>query len=1094
MKKKFSKIVMAMRRVSLFAALVVAMTAVSCVKEMNVETPENPVEGPVTFEATFGAVSKAVLEVGAEDSKVAWETTDQVSVLVGEGNYLYAAETAGYTTTLKTDASNVPVEGDYYAVYPYDEDAILEGNVITTSLPATQAAVLNSFSSHLSVSQAVDNQFSFKNVCGLVRVNVASDNVTKVTFAGNNEETVAGAIKVTVSGAPTWEAVEGETTLELVPADGATTLARGDYYLAVLPQTFEKGITVTAYKGEDAWDVRKTSTSLTIKRSDMKNSNPFGVVGSGTEADPYLLDSPQDLVEMRDLATVGGETWFKMIKDIDLEGINWVPVNYDENFERKIHFDGGGFTIFNLTCDKKASASNYASLFGVLYGSCKNLNIDNATITSSNACGVIGGYVGTSGKPGLVENVTITNSLVTNTGTPAGGVCGVAREGSFKNVSFQGEIVSTNDKSTSSNDVFTAVSANAGGFAGLTTGTASFENCSSDVTISSKDSDFAGFVGQVQGTVIFTDCSTKAIINSSQEQKLRCAAFVGYSNGVATYTRCKVLEGSSINDVTGLTNNRLLLAGGFMGYAGGTSVTAVDCTVDVNVDLSYGQTVGGFVGNVGAGTFKATGCSVSGTVKGNNQVAGFVAYQEKAASLEISTSYSTATVTGGGHYTAGFAGYLVNDTDKPVKFTNCYATGDVTSTGSSCSGFFARVEQGVELTGCYAECDLSAANNTGGVLGYIQNGPATIKDCHFKGNITGGASVGGLIGAAYTTVNQLTIKDCYTEGTVTSKAASHVGGIIGAPQAKSQTITDTWSSADVTILKDNADASAKHINVGGIAGSATSYITLQRCYATGVITNANETNNYGHVGGLIGRATAGATIEDCYFTGTAKGHYYVGGLLGQLGGGTLDISKSYASGVVTGNLETAGRYHGGIVGLLHSSATKTTITNCWTSNNVSGEQFIGGIVGSAESPSEVSNCFSNGTLKARGSGGMVGRIQNTATVTKCLAWNTINSTRTGDTQYASGAITGSVTKPGNFSACYRASDMNYYDKFVPSLVDHDDITNAQPPAPAVGKIDANQYAYHGKAVGTGVTASAQAKTLGWDETIWDLSGATPVLK
>lgn len=1084
---------MTMRKLNLFAALVVAMTAASCVQEMQTETPAPEVNGAVTFEASFGAATKAVLELGATESKVAWEAGDQVGVLAGEGKFLYEAQEPGYSTKLLTEATGVPAEGPYYAVYPYDDDAVLAEGVITTTLPAVQTAVLGSFTTHLSVAQAVENKFAFKNVCGLVGVKIDAENVTKIVLEGNNGEIVAGAINVTVADAPTWTAVaeEGATSVTLEPAEG--TLAKGVYYFAVLPQTFEKGFNVKAYKGDDAYVLRNVSAEYELKRSDIVGSKAFGIEGEGTEASPYILKTAQDMVDMRSLAKLGGETWFKMANDIDLKGINWVPVNYDENFERKIHFDGCDFTISNLTCDKAASKSNYASLFGVLYGSCKNLKIDKATITSSNACGVIGGYVGTSGKPGLVENVTITNSLVTNTGTPAGGACGVAREGSFKNVSFQGEIVSTNDKSTSSDNGFTAVSANAGGFAGLTTGTASFENCSTDVTISSKDSDFAGFVGQVQGTVTFTDCSTKAIVNSSQEQKLRCAAFVGYSNGVATYTRCKVLEGSSINDVTGLTNNRLLLAGGFMGYAGGTSVTAVDCTVDVNVDLPYGQTVGGFVGNVGAGTFKATGCSVSGNVKGNNQVAGFVAYQEKAASLEISTSYSTATVTGGGHYTAGFAGYLVNDTDKPVKFTNCYATGDVTSTGSSCSGFFARVEQGVELTGCYAECDLSAANNSGGVLGYIQNGPATIKDCHFKGNITGVGSLGGLIGAAYTDVNQLTIEGCYSEGTVTAKG-SHVGGIIGAPQAKSQTITDTWSSADVTLLKDNTTAEPKHINVGGIAGSATSYITLQRCYATGDITNANAFNSYGHVGGLIGRATAGAKIEECYFTGTAKGHYYVGGLLGQLGGGTLDISKSYATGVVTGNVETAGRYHGGVVGLLHSSATKTTITNCWTSNNVSGEQFIGGIVGSAESPSEVSNCFSNGTLKARGVGGMIGRIQNTATVSKCLAWNTINSTRTGATQYASGAITGSVTKSGNFSACYRASDMSYYDKFVPSPVDHDDITNAQPPAPAVGTVDANQYAYHGKAVGTGITASAQAKTLGWDETVWDLSGTVPVLK
>lgn len=1093
----FFKIITTMRKISFIAALVVAMIAVSCVKDLREDNAENgmlpdiPTEEVVTFKAAFGAVSKAVLEAGEEESKVKWDEGDQVSVLVGENVYLYKAENSDYTTNLLPEEKGVPANGVYYAVYPYDAEAIITGDVITTSLPSSQKAVQDSFSAHLSVSKAdEENCFAFRNVCGLVRVKVAIDNVTKIEFKGNNDEDVAGCINVTVSDNPTWVAVEGATkTLELVPGESGV-IERGYYYFAVLPQTFEKGITVTAYRGDEPWDVRKTTSSLTIRRSDMRKSNAFGVEGSGTEADPYLLDSSLDLLEMRSLAQLGDETWFKMVKDIDMEGVtNYAPVNYDQNFERKIHFDGGGFTISNLDLDKRRDGGNYTSLFGVLYGSCKNLKITNAKIKSTNACGVIGGYVGTTGKPAEVENVEVTNSIVTGEGDRAGGIAGQTVGSTFKNVSFQGEVISNIDKSANGDSGYTAASANAGGFAGLATGTSSFAECSTDVTISGKDSDVAGFIGQAQGTATFTDCSTKAIVNSSQEQKYRTAAFVGWSNGIAKYTRCKVLSGSSVNDISGLTNNRLTLAGGFMGYAGGTSVTADGCIVDVVVNLPYGQTVGGFVGNVGTGAFKATNCSVAGQVKGANQVGGFVGYQEAAASLEIASSYSTATITGTGHYTAGFAGYLVNASDKLVKLTDCYATGNVTSTGgSSCSGFLGRVERGVEVTRCYARCDLKANNNLGGVIGYIQNGPAAVSECYFEGNITGGSNVGGLTGSAYTAVTELTIEKCYTKGSI-STTSSHVGGIIASPQAKSQSITDSWSSMDLTI-----NSGDKLVNVGGIAGSVTSFLTMKRCYATGTISNTNATNNYGHVGGLIGRVTNGATLEECYFVGTAKGHYYVGGLLGALEGGTLQISKSYATGVVTGTGATSGRYHGGLVGWLKSDAATTTISNCWTSNNISGEQFIGGIIGASESIINVSNCFSSGILKARGVGGMVGRIQNTATVTKCLAWNTINSTRTGATQYASGAITGSVTKAGNFSACYRASDMSYYDSFVPTPADHEDIANALPPAPVVGKVDDNQYAYHGKPVAAGMTISAQAKTLGWDETIWNLSGTVPVLK
>ena len=64
------------------------------------------------------------------------------------------------------------------------------------------------------------------------------------------------------------------------------------------------------------------------------------------------------------------------------------------------------------------------------------------------------------------------------------------------------------------------------------------------------------------------------------------------------------------------------------------------------------------------------------------------------------------------------------------------------------------------------------------------------------------------------------------------------------------------------------------------------------------------------------------------------------------------------------------------------------------------------------------------------------------------------------------------------------------------LVDHEDVITAVPD-PIVPVGSANDYAqrpYHGKEIPAGVTVSAKAKSIGWDETIWDLSGAVPVLK
>ena len=381
---------MNMKKLSYLAALVVAMTAVSCVQDMNDGAPVSD-NGATIFTASFdaAAASKAVLVPGETESKVEWEAGDQVSVLTGSANYLYTANAAGATTTLTTEATDVPTEGDFYAVYPYNANATLAEGVVSTVLPSEQTAVKGSFATHLAVAKAADNKLAFKNVCGLVKVNIAAAGVTKVVFEGNSGEVVAGAINVTVADAPSWVAVEGQgaTSVALV---SATALEAGDYFFAVLPQTFAAGFKVTAYKGEESWVIRNVVTETTIARAGIVGGKSFfEIEGNGTEANPYLLKTPEHLVGMRSLATYGGETWFKMENDIDMQGVtNYVPVNCDNLFDRKIHFDGNNKTISNFTCTKR-EGMNYPSLFGVLYGTCKDLKVDKATINSTSSCGVI---------------------------------------------------------------------------------------------------------------------------------------------------------------------------------------------------------------------------------------------------------------------------------------------------------------------------------------------------------------------------------------------------------------------------------------------------------------------------------------------------------------------------------------------------------------------------------------------------------------------------------------------------------------------------------------------------------------------------------
>ena len=69
----------------------------------------------------------------------------------------------------------------------------------------------------------------------------------------------------------------------------------------------------------------------------------------------------------------------------------------------------------------------------------------------------------------------------------------------------------------------------------------------------------------------------------------------------------------------------------------------------------------------------------------------------------------------------------------------------------------------------------------------------------------------------------------------------------------------------------------------------------------------------------------------------------------------------------------------------------------------------------------------------------------------------------------------------------------YSDSSLNELFDHADSSPSSPLAQPAGS--AKWFSpYHGKAAPAGSTVSSVARTLGWSETVWDLSGAVPVLK
>lgn len=154
--------------------------------------------------------------------------------------------------------------------------------------------------------------------------------------------------------------------------------------------------------------------------------------GDGTKEKPYLIYEVEDMLKIAEQckpisddsslekAEAATPTYFKMMADIDLSGIDWIPYNYKDNFMRKIDFNGNHKTISNL---RATTSSTYASLFGVLFGTVYDLNVKDAYVSSNQTAGIMCGYLGTGNKRGNIHNCSVQGKVESNS-KYIGGLCG----------------------------------------------------------------------------------------------------------------------------------------------------------------------------------------------------------------------------------------------------------------------------------------------------------------------------------------------------------------------------------------------------------------------------------------------------------------------------------------------------------------------------------------------------------------------------------------------------------------------------------------------------------------------------------------------
>jgi len=131
--------------------------------------------------------------------------------------------------------------------------------------------------------------------------------------------------------------------------------------------------------------------------------------GSGTESDPYVIRTPEDLRALCE-SSIYWDKHFLLANDLDMPS-NAYPIGICRGSGFSGTFDGNGHVIRNLRIGSQSSSTPVwnGGLFGYITGEVRNLILEDCEITGGVNSQRVGVLAGTNA--GVVTNCSVTGSI-----------------------------------------------------------------------------------------------------------------------------------------------------------------------------------------------------------------------------------------------------------------------------------------------------------------------------------------------------------------------------------------------------------------------------------------------------------------------------------------------------------------------------------------------------------------------------------------------------------------------------------------------------------------------------------------------------------
>ena len=273
-----------------------------------------------------------------EGNNVVWEKKDVIGVFSDQTKEPVPFFCTNVTSEGGDFEAPIEIAGNtFYAIYPFTSLSIAD-NLLITELPIAQAYRKNSFdpTSCPMVAVSTDNQFSFRQTCGLVHIKLKGNmQVEHLELTSNDGTYLSGLGAIDYKAdTPTFWFVQFTQRYEQIVIYSETpiqlsTVEETSFYFVLPPLTLEEGFTLRIYDEQNQYIEKRTDKPVRIDRAGITTFATINTNDEWAKLEQEVESNREALIALYN--ATGGPTWTNQENwNTDAPISEWYGVHTDE--------------------------------------------------------------------------------------------------------------------------------------------------------------------------------------------------------------------------------------------------------------------------------------------------------------------------------------------------------------------------------------------------------------------------------------------------------------------------------------------------------------------------------------------------------------------------------------------------------------------------------------------------------------------------------------------------------------------------------------------------------------------------------------------